>query len=94
MRAIVGVSGLANSVEFKRRRWLGLDEREYRICQGLDSAAAIVIDGVTVAAAAEERFNRKKQCGDFLAQAISFCLEHISSNLISRRCPGLRHDAG
>src|SRR5271166_6389787 len=75
MRAIVGVSGLANSVEFKRRRWLGLDEREYRICQGLDSAAAIVIDGVTVAAAAEERFNRKKQCGDFPAQAISFCLE-------------------
>jgi carbamoyltransferase len=44
MAAILGLSGLANSVDFKRNRWLGLDDREYRNCQGLDSAAAIVID--------------------------------------------------
>src|SRR5437588_8666270 len=38
----------------------GLEEREYRISQGHDSAAAMVVDGKIVAAAAEERFSRKK----------------------------------
>jgi len=33
----------------------GLDEREYRISQGHDSAAALIVDGIPVAAAAEER---------------------------------------
>jgi carbamoyltransferase len=71
---ILGISGLANSVRFKKETWRGLDEREYRISQGHDSAAALVVNGVTVAAAAQERFNRKKHCGDFPAEAISFCL--------------------
>src|SRR6267143_2057041 len=64
MTAILGVGGLANSVSFKRAQWPGLEEREYRISQGHDAAAALVIDGVTVAAAAEERFNRQKHTGD------------------------------
>jgi carbamoyltransferase len=71
---ILGVSGLENSISFKRSRWPNLDEREYRISQGFDSAAALIIDGVIVAAAAEERFNRRKHCGDFPVEAISFCL--------------------
>ena len=75
MSAILGLSGLADSVRFKRAHWPGLEEREYRILQGFDSAAALVVDGVVVAAAAEERFNRRKQCGDFPAQAIAYCLE-------------------
>jgi carbamoyltransferase len=81
MRAIIGVSGLASSVDFKKTWWPRLDEREYRICQGLDSAAAIVVDGVTIAAAAEERFNRRKQCCDFPAQAIAFCLDRAGLSM-------------
>jgi carbamoyltransferase len=81
MSAIVGLSGLGRSVRFRQEHWDGLEAREYRICQGLDSAAAIVIDGVKVAAAAEERFARNKQCEDFPACAISFCLEHAGLSI-------------
>jgi len=49
----------------------GLEEREYRIVQGFDAAAALVVDGVHIAAATEERFNRHKQSGDFPVQAIA-----------------------
>ena len=40
---ILGVSGLGRSVPFKRAHWPGLDEREYRISQGHDAAAALVL---------------------------------------------------
>jgi carbamoyltransferase len=70
----LGISGLENSVPFKQRHWPGLDEREVRMSQGFDSAAALVVDGVPVAAAAEERFNRKKHSADFPAAAIQYCL--------------------
>ncbi len=40
-----------------------------------DSAAAIVRDGVIVAAAQEERFTRKKHDPDFPARAMHYCLE-------------------
>jgi hypothetical protein len=72
---ILGISGFENSVPFKRSRWPGLDEREYRISQGHDSAAALVRDGAVVAAAAEERFSRRKHTGDFPERAIAYCLE-------------------
>ncbi len=39
-----------------------------------DAAAAIVIDGELVAAAEEERFNRKKHSAGFPFKAISYCL--------------------
>src|SRR5215468_1352971 len=71
---IIGVSGLEGSVPFKQKHWPGLDEREYRISQGHDSAAALVIDGEVIAAAAEERFNRRKHSGDFPIGAINYCL--------------------
>jgi carbamoyltransferase len=70
----LGLSGLERSVPFKKERWPGLDEREYRISQGHDSAAALVMDGRIVAAAEEERFTRKKHTGDFPLHAIQFCL--------------------
>lgn len=41
-----------------------------------DSAAALLHDGVLVAAAEEERFSRKKHDYDFPQHAIRFCLEH------------------
>ena len=81
MSAILGVSGLAESVRFKRKHWPDLDEREYRIAQGFDAAAALVVDGVVVAAAAEERFNRHKQTGDFPVQAIAYCLKQAGLSL-------------
>jgi carbamoyltransferase len=40
-----------------------------------DASAAIVHDGELVAAAEEERFNRKKHCAGFPALAIRYCLE-------------------
>src|SRR6266568_5314473 len=71
---LLGISGLDGSFSFKKAQWPGLDEREYRISQGHDSAAALIVDGVCVAAAAEERFSRKKHTGDFPAAAIGYCL--------------------
>jgi len=81
MSVILGLSGLANSLPFKRAHWAGLDEREYRISQGHDAAAALVVDGRVVAAAAEERFNRKKHSGDFPSQALSYCLREAGLSL-------------
>ena len=71
---ILGISGLENYVPFKQKHWPALDPREYRISQGHDAAAALLIDGKLVAAAAQERFNRKKHAGDFPIDAIRYCL--------------------
>ena len=71
---VIGISGLENAMPFKRAHWPGLDEREYRIAQGMDAAAALVIDGDLVAAAEQERFSGKKHTGDFPINAIRFCL--------------------
>ena len=71
---ILGISGLEGAVDFKRAHWPGLEEREYRISQGHDAAAALVVDGVPVAAAAEERFDRRKHSARFPVGAIRYCL--------------------
>ena len=78
---ILGISGFEKSIPFKKDHWPGLDEREYRISQGHDSAAALVVDGELVAAAAEERFSRKKHTGDFPVGAISYCLAEAGLSL-------------
>jgi carbamoyltransferase len=72
---ILGISGLETAAPFKREHWRGLDPREYRIAQGFDSAAVLVANGQVVAAAAQERFNRRKHSGDFPVDAIHFCLQ-------------------
>jgi len=71
---ILGISGLEHAPRFKREHWPGLDEREYRIAQGQDSAAVLICDGQIVAAAAEERFSRDKHTGAFPRGAIDWCL--------------------
>ena len=71
---VLGISGLDNSVPFKRRAFPNLTAREYRIAQGFDSAAAIVTSGGIRAAAAEERFTRQKATGAFPVNAIRYCL--------------------
>jgi carbamoyltransferase len=43
-------------------------------CYYHDSAAALLVDGMVIAAAEEERFSRKKHDSGFPAQAIDFCL--------------------
>ena len=75
MAKVLGISGFENSIPFKKAHWPGLEEREYRISQGHDSAAVLLVDGEVVAGAAEERFSRKKHTGDFPIGAIEYCLE-------------------
>ncbi|AWB33056.1 carbamoyltransferase family protein [Orrella marina] len=47
-----------------------------------DSAAALIRDGIVVAAAQEERFTRKKQDSDFPRNATRFCLEAAQGSAI------------
>src|ERR1700744_748506 len=46
-----------------------------------DSAAAIILDGVVVAAAQEERFTRIKHDAGFPAMAIAYCLEAAGATI-------------
>ena len=72
---VLGFSGLHNSQAFKRREYRNLDIKFNRICQGFDSAAAVVTGSGLVAAAAEERFVRVKATGEFPVNAITYCLD-------------------
>jgi carbamoyltransferase len=78
---ILGISGLENSMCVKKAHWPGLEEREYRISQGHDAAAALIVDGEVVAAAAEERFNRQKHSMKFPINAICYCLAEAGISL-------------
>jgi len=46
-----------------------------------DSAAAILVDGKTAAAAQEERFTRKKHTPNFPVNAVKYCLEYAGCNI-------------
>ena len=46
-----------------------------------DSAACLIVDGDVVAAAAEERFSRKKHDNDFPELSIGYCLKKASLNV-------------
>jgi len=46
-----------------------------------DSAAALIEDGVVIAAAQEERFTRKKHDFGFPAQAARFCLDYAEADI-------------
>lgn len=78
---IIGISGLDNAVSFKKTKFPGLIDRQYRLIQGADAAAALIVDGEIVAAAAEERFNGRKHCNDFPKSAVSYCLEQAGLSL-------------
>lgn len=71
---ILGYSGLDASVRYAQRD-PDLRPGEERMVQGLDSAAAIMIDGQIVAAAAEERFSGEKHTNIFPYQSIRYCLD-------------------
>ena len=78
---ILGISGFENAMSFKKAHWPGLEEREYRISQGHDAAAALIVNGELVAAAAEERFNRQKHSAKFPIEAIRYCLSQVGLSL-------------
>ena len=72
---IIGYSGLHNSIAFKEKEFPNLSPREYRITQGLDSAAALVTSDGIKAAGAEERFTGQKGTNTFPVNAIKYCLQ-------------------
>ncbi|MEU7977106.1 carbamoyltransferase C-terminal domain-containing protein [Micromonospora sp. NPDC049081] len=74
MRYVLGISGLGQSQPYMRQSFPGLGERVYRLAQGADSAAALVTEDGIVAAAAEERFVRRKGTGEFPRAAIEYVL--------------------
>jgi carbamoyltransferase len=78
---ILGISGFERAVQFKKDHFPGCEEREYRIVQGQDAAAALIIDGEVVAAAAEERFDRRKHSAHFPALAIQYCLQRAGLSI-------------
>ena len=78
---ILGVSGLESAMQFKKQHWPGLSEREYRIVQGQDAAAALLVDGTVAAAAAEERFDREKHSPRFPSNSIRYCLERAGISI-------------
>jgi carbamoyltransferase len=78
---VLGISGIDGTMDFKRRHWPGLEEREYRISQGHDSAAALVVDGEFVAGVAEERISRRKHTGEFPAGAVEATLAQAGVEL-------------
>ncbi|SDC50196.1 carbamoyltransferase family protein [Streptomyces prasinopilosus] len=72
---VMGLSGLPNAQDRLLRDTPGVHRIDERNCQGLDSAAALVVDGRIVAAAAEERFSGDKGTGRLPLGAIDYCLE-------------------
>src|SRR4029077_13523169 len=78
---IIGFSGFENAIPFKKKHWPDFEDREYRISQGHDSAAALFVNGELIAAAAEERFSRKKHTGDFPVRTIEYCLAEAGLSL-------------
>lgn len=70
----LGLSGLPNAQSHHLVTHPHVAPGDERICQGMDSAACIVVDGVIIAAAAEERFTGVKATGAFPNNAIEYCL--------------------
>ena len=46
-----------------------------------ESSAALLVDGVLLAAAEEERFNRIKHCAGFPTEAVRYCLQEAGLGL-------------
>ncbi len=86
---VIGISGLHNSVNFKKKWFPNLSSREYRVAQGFDSAAALAGNNGVVAAAAEERFTGEKATGAFPFHAIQYCLQ--AGNLAARELDFVAH---
>jgi carbamoyltransferase len=71
---VLGLSGLPRSQARHLEDHPDLGPLDARVCQGLDSAAALLVDGELVAAASEERFTGEKGTGKLPHHAITWCL--------------------
>ena len=71
---ILGYSGLDNAAEFKKQTNPPLSKRESRFFQGMDSAAALLLNGKVIAAIQEERLIGEKYAHKFPVKAIKYCL--------------------
>lgn len=91
---IIGYNGLNGSISFRKENYKDLTEQEYRMCQGLDSAACIIVDGEIIAAVEEERFNGEKYTCDFPINAIRYCLQEadLSINDIDYICHSVDYE--
>ena len=78
---VLGISGLDRATALKKRMMPGLDWREQRLVQGLDSAAALVDENGVLAASAQERHDGDKGTGAFPKDAIEACLRMAGATL-------------
>ena len=78
---VLGISGLDRTADLKKRMLPGLDWREQRLVQGLDSAAALVDENGVIAASAQERHDGVKGTGAFPADAIAAVLRMAGATL-------------
>lgn len=78
---VLGISGFDRAIAFKQRLIPGLDWREERLVQGLDSAAALVDENGVIAASAQERHDGNKGTGAFPADAITACLRMAGATM-------------
>jgi carbamoyltransferase len=85
---VLGYSGLDGSVGYARRD-PDLRAGEERMVQGFDSAAALLVDGRIVAAAAEERFSLEKHTNAFPRRSIRYCL--AAAGITADRLDGVAH---
>jgi carbamoyltransferase len=90
---ILGYSGLNDAKNYKKNAMPGLSPQEYLITQGLDSAAALLCNGIIVAAAEEERFIGKKHTEQFPLRSIQYCLQQAGIGIeeISAVCHGFNY---
>ena len=57
-----------------------------------DAAAAIIRDGQLIAAAEEERFNRRKHCAGFPSLALQYCLRAANARIDDVEHIGISRD--
>lgn len=77
----LGIAGLANVTSFLEQRFPRQMAQDLRVVQGMDAAAALLLDGKVLAAVSEERFDRNKKSGAFPFQAIRYCLSTAGATL-------------
>ena len=57
-----------------------------------DASAAILCDGILLAAVEEERFNRRKHCAGFPAEAVKYCLDTAGISIEEIEHVGISRD--
>jgi carbamoyltransferase len=77
----LGIAGLANVSGFLERHFPEQMAQDSRVVQGMDAAAALLLDGDVLAAASEERFDRVKKSGAFPFRAVQYCLDAAGATL-------------